>query len=197
MKKLKNFIILLLVIAALMMTVFFVGMKRGEKQATPEITSSLIENRLERSMELISTKYHYTNMGSFENKAQYYGFDIPFTTKGFIISYSGTISAGLDMKNVQVDIEEDTINIKLGKAKIIAHEIDEDSIKVFDEKNSIFNPIKVEDYSSFSKDQKKEVEQRAIEKGLLTIAEEEAQRAVRGILTIDPQITEKYKIEFK
>lgn len=173
------------------------GKKRGEKQATPEITSSLIENRLEKSRELISTKYHYTNMGSFENQAQYYGFDIPFTTKGFIISYDGIISAGMDMEEVQVNLEGNTIKIKLGKAKIISHEIDEDSIKVFDEKNSIFNPIKVEDYSNFSKDQKEKVKQNAIEKGLLTLAEEETQKAIREILTLDPQIAEKYVIEFQ
>ncbi len=197
MKKVKNFIILLLIILFLVTAGFFMGKKRGEKQATPEITSSLIENRLEKSRELISTKYHYTNMGSFENQAQYYGFDIPFTTKGFIISYDGIISAGMDMEEVQVNLEGNTIKIKLGKAKIISHEIDEDSIKVFDEKNSIFNPIKVEDYSNFSKDQKEKVKQNAIEKGLLTLAEEETQKAIREILTLDPQIAEKYVIEFQ
>ncbi len=197
MKKVKNFIILLLIVAILVIAGFFIGLKRGQTQSTPEITSSLIENRLEKSRELISTKYHYTNMGSFENQAQYYGFNIPFTTKSFIISYDGTINAGIDMKDTKVSVENNTIKIKLAEPKIISHEIDEDSIKVFDEKNSIFNPIKVEDYSTFSKDQKEKVEQNAIEKGLLILAKEEAQIAIREILSLDSQIAEKYVVEFQ
>ncbi|CDZ74236.1 hypothetical protein ING2D1G_0035 [Peptoniphilus sp. ING2-D1G] len=197
MKKVKNFIILLLIVAILVIAGFFIGLKRGQTQSTPEITSSLIENRLEKSRELISTKYHYTNMGSFENQAQYYGFNIPFTTKSFIISYDGRINAGIDMKDTKVSVENNTIKIKLAEPKIISHEIDEDSIKVFDEKNSIFNPIKVEDYSTFSKDQKEKVEQNAIEKGLLILAKEEAQIAIREILSLDSQIAEKYVVEFQ
>ena len=38
--------------------------------------------------------------------------------------------------------------------------VDESSVKIFDEKTSIFNPFTVEDYTAFYTDQKKSVEEK-------------------------------------
>ena len=65
---------------------------------------------------------------------------------------------------------------------MISHEIDENSVKVFDEKTSIFNQFTVEDYTAFYADQKKSVEEKAISKGLLTEARSQAVKAVTAAL---------------
>lgn len=59
--------------------------------------------------------------------------------------------------------------------------MNEDSIEIFDESTSIFNPFKVEDYQSFCRDQKIEMEKKAEEKGLLQEARKKAAKSIKGI----------------
>lgn len=74
------------------------------------------------------------------------------------------------------------VTISLPPARILSHQIEEDSIEVFDEKTSIFNPFTVEDFSSFQADQKAEMERKALERGLLEQAAEKAEDCVRALL---------------
>lgn len=188
-KKLAYLLILILVIA----TAFFIGMTKAKNDLKPTITSSLIANKLEEARELTTLKYQYTNMGQFENQNTFYGYKIPFTGKKFILTYDGVIHAGVHLEDLEIEVKGKSIHIHLPPAQILSHEIDEDSLQVYDEKNSIFNPIKVEDYANFSKDQKGKMEERAIRHGLLTEAQNEAQKAIVDILNVDTFLQD-YKI---
>lgn len=46
------------------------------KQTEPEITSTLIQNRIEQASGLVTTKYHYTKVGKFENSLNLNGWSI-------------------------------------------------------------------------------------------------------------------------
>ncbi|WP_308533627.1 DUF4230 domain-containing protein [uncultured Peptoniphilus sp.] len=182
MKKIKNFISLTIIGLLLVGVSFFLGMNKMKSDLQPEISSSLISNKILSAKELITIKYQYTNMGQFENQSYFYGWKVPFTRKRFIVTYDGTINAGVDLENLDIKIDGKNINIKVPKSKILAHEIDEKSIKVFDEENSIFNPIKIDDYKDFSKDQKEKMEKDAIKKGLLKEADEKTKAAIEDLL---------------
>ncbi|AMB93763.1 DUF4230 domain-containing protein [Aerococcus sanguinicola] len=162
-----------------------------------DITSELVGNRLEEAKELTTSKYFYTNTGAYENDREFYGLKLPFTNKKFIVSYDGIIHAGVDLAEADISINGDKIQVKLPKAKILSHEIDSDSVKVFDEEASIFNQVKVEDYSKFSNEQKKTAEKKAVDKGLLEEAEKQAQQAVEDLLNMDPEIHENYQVEVR
>lgn len=162
-----------------------------------DITSELVGNRLEEAKELTTSKYFYTNTGAYENDREFYGVKLPFTNKKFIVSYDGIIHAGVDLAEAQVRINGDRIQVKLPKAKVLSHEIDSDSVKVFDEEASIFNQVKVEDYSKFSNEQKKTAEKKAVDKGLLEEAEKQAQAAVEDLLNMDPEIHENYQVDVR
>ena len=95
---------------------------------------------------------------------------------------------------MKVELHDKSIEIKIPPAKILSHEIYEDSLKVFDERESIFNRIDIEDYNNFSKDQKKEVEKNAIKRGLLKEADEESKKAIEELLLGDTILSE-YKIK--
>ena len=69
-------------------------------------------------------------------------------TKTFIITYNGSIKAGIDLKQAKISIDNDQLNITLPAAKILSHEIDEKSIEVYDESSNIFNQISINDYKS-------------------------------------------------
>ena len=185
MKKIKKIIIIILLIGLALFAAFFYGKKQMRNEMEPEITSSLIYNKLVSAMELTTLKYHYTNMGHFENQNTFYGYKVPFTSKEFIVSYEGLINAGIDLDKMKVDVGDKSIEVRIPASEILSHEIYEDSLKVYDERESIFNRIDIEDYNDFSKDQKSEIEKKAIKKGLLKEADEESKRAIEEILMGD------------
>ncbi len=187
----KKFSLLLFVICIFL----FLGLFLKPKEKT-EIDSNIIKNKLVSVQELTTVKYNYTNMGQFENSNTFYGYKIPFTSKKFIISYDGSVNIGVNLADMDVTIDSNKIKIKLDHAKILSHEIYEDSLKIFDEQNSIFNPIRLEDYNNFSKSQKKKIEDEIIEKGLLEKADEKTKKAIYDILNID-DLLEKYSLEIE
>lgn len=194
MKKVKRIFIIILLIGLALFAAFFYGKKQMKSEMEPEITSSLIYNKLVSAKELTTLKYHYTNMGHFENQNTFYGYKVPFTSKEFIVSYEGLINAGIDLNKMKVDVGDKSIEVRIPAAEILSHEIYEDSLKVYDERESIFNRIDIEDYNDFSKDQKSEIEKKAIKKGLLKEADEESKRAVEEIL-MGYTILSKYDIK--
>lgn len=194
MKKLKRSLFIILLIGLALFAAFFYGKRQMKSEMEPEITSSLIYNKLVSAKELTTLKYHYTNMGHFENQNTFYGYKVPFTSKEFIVSYEGLINAGINLDKMKVDVGDKSIEIKIPPAEILSHEIYEDSLKVYDERESIFNRIDIEDYNDFSKDQKIEIEKRAIKKGLLKEADEESKKAIQEILGADT-ILSKYDIK--
>lgn len=143
--------------------------------------SELKENLSDQS-ELISAEYLYTGVGEFSSAKDVYGFKIPFSTKKFIISFDGAIKAGIDLKEVEFSLKGNTITVSLPKAKVLSNTIDEGSIKVFDERDGLFNPITITDYVSFAKDQKAAMEQKAVSGGLLERGTQNAKVLLEGML---------------
>lgn len=197
-KSKKFLFVKIIVLLVLGCALFFAGMLKTKKEMTPEMTTELINNRLEEAKELTTTKYYYTNMGQFENQNDFYGWKVPFTTKSFIVSYDGIIHAGVNLENAVVGFGNNRIDIQIPSSTILSHEIKEESLKVFLEKDTIFNPIKIEDYNDFSKDQKKVVEEKAIKNGLLTEANEKAEKTIKELLKLDDLFKDyEIKIYFK
>lgn len=184
------------VLAAVLLAAFFLGAAWSGRESEPVITSDLLGQQLQAAQELVSVEYHYTNMGKFENQVDFYGWKVPFTTKSFIVSYDGVIKAGVDLSTARVQVDEATrtITITLPEGQILSHEIPEESIEVFDETHNLFNPITIEDYTGFTRDQKAAMEQRAIEEGLLTEAGEKARTAVEAFLSLLPGM-DSYTLE--
>lgn len=126
--------------------------------------------------------YRYTNMAQFTSSNDFYGVTIPFTTKKFILPYDGEIKAGVDLSQARATVDGADVTVTLPATRILSHEIDEGSVEVFDEKTSIFNPFTVEDFASFQADQKAEMEEKALGKGLLEQAAEKAEDSVKALL---------------
>lgn len=184
------FAVMLCFICALV-GMYFAGRASFQKvtdEPAPVISGRVLEERLQAVQKLVSTEYYYTQMGSFEEQKDFYGWNIPFTTKRFIVSYDGVIKAGVDLSQVKVEVEEGRVTVELPQAAIISHEIPEDSIKVLDESNNVLNPIRIEDYTDFTQAQKQEMEAQAIGNGLLEIAKGKAVDAVSTFLGFMPEM---------
>ena len=171
--------------AALAAVCFGAGFLTGGRaqEEAPQLSSITVEQQLQQIRELATTRYAYTNVGQFEQGRDFYGIRIPFTTSRFIVSYSGTITAGVDLGQAQVEVTDAQVTVTLPAAEILSHAIDPDSLEVFDESQSIFTPITIEDYNQFQADQQGVMEEKALQSGLLTQAQEQAGLAVTSLLT--------------
>ena len=168
------------------------------KEESAKLNSIYIGNYVKQSKELVSYKYFYTNAAMFENKKNIYGFDLPLTSKKFIISYSGKAALGVDLSQIKTDIKGNKIIISnLGKVKILSNELDEKSMKIFDESTSLFSSWNIKDYQNFFADQKGEVEKKIMESELPQQAKTSAEETIKQLLMLNPQTSSKYEIEFK
>lgn len=197
MKKAKKMFFGLLALIVIIFGSYFIGMKGGLLKTETKVSSDIIKNQILSVKELTTLKYKYTNVGSFENQQEFYGMKLPFTQKKFIISYDGEVNAGINLEEAKVSLNEadKKINIQIPHAVILNHVIDEDSLTIFDEKNSIFNQLEVKDFSDFRKDKMKKIEKELEEKGFLQEADEKTKEAIVEILKINP-LLEAYTIEF-
>lgn len=188
-------LLITVVATAVAVSVIFVTVGRAKRTGgEAQVTSTVVKEKILRINELSTVKYMYTNVGKFSQSNDFYGYEIPFTTKSFLITYDGTIKAGVDMNNAEVSVTDSTVTLTLPAAKVLSHEIDEGSIEVYDETKNIFNPISVKDYTNFAATEKTKMEQKATSQGLLKEAAEKAKTNLSELLQ---QTAEGRKIVFK
>ena len=151
--------------------------------------------------ELATVEYLYTGAGKFEDPAEVFGKVIPFsfTTKSFIAKWDGSIKAGIDISKVTARVNKDAkvIIVYIPKAEILSHEIKDESIETLDEKNGLFNRIKVEDIRNFDMISKETMEQRAIENGILDMAYHNAKEIIYRLINTGVVEEEGYTVTFK
>ena len=190
MKSFKKILfILIFILIAFISGIFF-----ANKQTEPEITSTLIQNRIEQASDLVTTKYHYTKVGKFENSLNLNGWYIPLTNKYFILTFEGEIQLGTDLSKANIEISDSTIHVTVDKPTVISNSIDESSIEVYDETKNIFNPISVSDYKAFAVEQKEKALSEAKKKGLMKTAQKNTEKSIKQIISIIPD-TDDYNIE--
>ena len=179
--KMIRLVIIIIVLCALLTGAGYLAGRSsgGERQ---ELSAVVVQNQISQIAELSTVTYSYTELGQYESSKEFYGTKVPFTTSKFILTYDGVIKAGVDVSKAKIEATGGSITVTLPEAQVLSHEIDESSVRVFDEKTSIFNQFTVEDYTAFYADQKKSVEEKAIAKGLLTEAKAQAVKAVEAAL---------------
>ena len=82
-------------------------------------------------------------------------------------------------------------------AEIPSHEIDNNSIETLDEKDGLFNPVKVEDVRQFDTVSKDAMEDRAIENGILDKALKNAEDIIEKLVNSDVVQEQGYTIKFE
>lgn len=185
----------LIVVVGLVAVLFFgAGFLAGGRRTEhpPELDAVVVQSRMEQVSRLATAEYHYTNMGQFEQHGEFYGVKLPFSTKRFIVSYDGVILAGIELGDAEIGISETKLTVTLPEAQILSHEMDEESLRVFDETKNIFNPITIEDYNGFLADEKDAVEAKAVANGLLDTAKDNAKTALTPFLL---PLAEEYGLE--
>ena len=153
-----------------------------EKKA--EISGETIRAGIANIGKLCTAEYSYTHVERVDSSKEIKGFQIPFTTSTFIYSYDGTIMAGIDFTQIQINKDDTSkeITVTLPEVEIISSEVNQDSFQLYDEKNNIFNPITVTNVADSFADLKNSEEQKAIEEGLLDRARANAVSLVENFM---------------
>ena len=144
-------------------------------------------------------QYKYKQLASREDWNTLFNIKLPFTKSSFILTYTGVLKLGIDFAETKIEVDEGskTIKVTLPESKVLSNEIDMKSIKVYDETNSIFNPVKIDDYTQFTQSGKENAEADARESGIFEQSKEVAKKIITELLNTTKEIKEKYKIVFE
>ncbi|SFX12626.1 DUF4230 domain-containing protein [Ruminococcus sp. XPD3002] len=174
---------------------------KDDKTVTTEeaLTSITLDEILEPASELVSLKYCYTDADIYEKNKEWKGMTVPFTTDKVVFTYSGTISAGIDISEVKYEIINDAkrIIVTLPEAKVLSHEMDEKGFKFYDVKKSVFTQTSLDDYTALMAELKEAKEKKLKEDGeFFKEVEENAQSVLENFLTVS-EATKDYTVTFK
>ena len=163
------------------------------KDTPPQITKKQLEQQLSSLSELVTAKYFYRNATQQEaSKTWLWGWEMPFSDVSLLAAYDGTIKAGIDFKEIQVDVNEPkkTITITLPPSKITDNNIPQETINVLEVRNNLFNNVSFNDYNQFISAEKDVMEAKAIEQGVLVEADNEARTTIKAFLSLIPGMSE-------
>jgi len=165
----------------------------------PKITNETIGVQIKELKELATIQYKYKEIASREDWNTLFNIKLPFTKSSFIVTYTGILKLGIDLSETKVEVDENskTIKVTLPESKVLSNELDLKSLKVYDEKNSIFNPVKVQDYTEFTQNGKENAEKDAKESGVFDQSKEIAKKVITDLLNLTKEIKENYKIVFE
>lgn len=169
------------------------------QDSKPKITQSQLEEQINSIDELATLKYIYTNSSRKTGSLTWlWGWTLPFSDSSLLVTYDGTIKAGINLKEIKFDVNENghTITVTLPKSKVLDNYIPQGTINVLEVKDGLFNPVTFDDYNQFISEEKKVMEAKAISLGILTDADKEAKVIIEAFLKGIPGI-DSYKLTFK
>ena len=217
MKQNRNRVYIVVTAAAIVLAVILLlnyVISRREEQSEAAQTVSTAEEKEKKDKVLISTSTEtirdgLSNMGVLITQEYYFTqvetytkekniFIIIPSSSGFMYSYDGAVLAGVDFEKIGIETDEDrmTISVDMPESEIQAVTIDRDTFKIYSEKESLWNPLKLEDYNISLVDFEDAAREKAIAGGILERSDKQAQNLVREFITSLPNMGQ-YTIEFK
>ena len=168
----------IIIILVLIMLILGGGYYFFTKKMTPQKETNVlvVMNQLSYCQELVTVKYHYSDIVSIKKSVA--------LSKSFsIVKYSGIIRIGIPNiteSDFEVYNEGKTLRIKLPDVEILGNDIT--SQEVFDESHSIFVPITLDDVFTEIERSKNDTLEDLIDEGILNDARENAKKVIQQIM---------------
>jgi hypothetical protein len=193
-KKIKRWATIVAFIALIAVAVFFVY--KYKTSTGTHVTTEELGAYIKNIGELATAEYDYT-MCQVTQKDNFI-ISTPLTSTKIIYSYSGTIKAGIQFSDVKISVSEKKkiVYITLPDAEILSTEIDQDSLKIYDEQQGLFSKTTMTDFNEAQIELKEKARESALEKGLLESAEANAETLLTQMISslVEP---EGYKVSVK
>lgn len=161
--------------------------QKKEKQA--QIDTTLVIERIEKVMKLVSVEGHYSELLKYDNSM----FDFPGFRKKALVQVTGKVLVGYDLEKYQINYDEATkvLNIdRFPDPEIIAIETNS---KYFDMEQGIFNSFSKEELTSIDKKSKDLIRQKALQDQLIQSAEEQKNDLLQ--LVLEPLILSGWTVK--
>lgn len=160
-----------------------------------------IESQISEISELATIEYRYTNVGVLDEKKQFsfWNQKIPFTGKCAVIVMDGTIKAGIDFSKVKVSTNnvKKTVTVAVPASTVLSNELDEGSMTVVTDEQSIFNKLTQEDHNNLRKQIKEKAQDNVEKSNALSLADERAQLLIKDLIESIPNVKGNYEVKFE
>lgn len=161
-----------------------------------QLSTSVVFSRIMNQNELVSVSQDYSIVDKASNTSTFFDlFDLPFTENSFWYRYTGTIKAGVNLKNAGFSQEGSVIKVALDQPYIISNTPDMDKSGVLEERDNIFNPIHIEDVDEFQRLCVETSQTEAVDNGLMDEARTNAEQDIRDMF--NAAFGEEYTVEFE
>lgn len=134
---------------------------------------------------LVTEEYFFTDVVRFSSIKTLFNLELGITASSFLASYDGVVTAGLDFAAIEVQRDDDSgvITVTLPKSEILNTDIDPESFCLYEEKTGLGNPITLADFNSSLVELEQSARAKAIERGVLEHADENARALISNFIT--------------
>ena len=168
-----------------------------EKKDNVVITVNVetIQDGLQNMGTLITQEYYFTQVETYTKEKNVLGF-IPSSSE-IAYSYDGTVTAGVDFEGIIISKDEasKTIYVDIPDSEIQTVNIDKNTFKVYSEKDSLWNPMKLEDYNVSLAEFEEAAKKKALDSGIIQRSDEQAKALISNFINNFPSV-KGYKVEF-
>ena len=149
-----------------------------------EVTAEVIRDGLNDMGLLTTEEYYFTELVSFSSIKTLFRLELPITKSAFLASYDGVIAAGIDFSKITVEKDEAAreIVVRIPLPEILSVDIDPESFALYSEKEGLGNPISITDYNNALIELESSAAQKAIHRGVLERAAENAQALIKTFI---------------
>ncbi len=201
-----------IVLAAILLLNYGLSRKAAESETTKTVTtiaekekkdkvlistsSETIRDGLANMGVLMTQEYYFTQVETYTKEKNI--FIIIPSSSGFMYSYDGAVLAGVDFTTIGIETDEDrkVITVDMPASEIQAVTIDRDTFKVYSEKESLWNSLKLEDYNISLAEFEETAKQKALDSGILERSDEQARKLVSEFIVSLPNMS-GYRVEFQ
>lgn len=170
-------IILVLVLSVIL---FGAGVATGyawRGNGEPTVSATTIQTQLTDCSDLATSKLDYNGIVRFEQG------DIPFINeKSFTMTYSATVTAGVDLSQAKVTVSGKDIKVVLPKATLQSVAINPDSLNFYDTKWSVLNWESRDDTTAALQSALDDVNSKVDETTMMSQADDQAKTVVTNLL---------------
>ena len=177
------------------MTATTIKEKEKKDKVVISVSTDTIQDGLANMGVLITQEYYFTQVEKYTKEKTFLKFII--SSSEFMYSYDGAVMAGIDFEKIEIKTDEDRkiITVDMPDSEIQAVTIDKDTFKIYSEKDSLWNPLKLEDYNISLVEFEDAAKEKAIASGILGRSDEQARNLVREFISSLPN-TGEYTISF-
>lgn len=147
--------------------------------------------------ELATQAGYFTTVQKINKSRDVLGWEVPGTQSNYVYSYDGTIKAGIDFKDIEMEVDDvnHIIRIRFPEFRILSTEIQDDSFVLYNDGANMFTSLKLEDVDRSNTELKNAAREAAIKNGILENARSNAEVLLRGFLAGSYDLN-VYTIEF-